>query len=83
MPTTASAAYRVLYEVDDNARIVRIMRVRQRREAYRSMGGGIESKDRHEMIEVLRGECCAVWHRVAPIGPRGPTSDGDAKSFRH
>lgn len=27
--------YRVLYEVDDTARVVRIMRVRHRREAYR------------------------------------------------
>jgi mRNA interferase RelE/StbE len=27
--------YRVLYEVDDTARLVRIMRVRHRREAYR------------------------------------------------
>ncbi len=27
--------YRVLYEVDDTARIVRIMRVRHRREVYR------------------------------------------------
>jgi mRNA interferase RelE/StbE len=27
--------YRVLYEVDDTARVVRIMRVRHRRDAYR------------------------------------------------
>ncbi|MEI8195416.1 MAG: type II toxin-antitoxin system RelE/ParE family toxin [Phycisphaerae bacterium] len=27
--------YRVLYEIDDNIRIVRIMRVRHRREVYR------------------------------------------------
>jgi mRNA interferase RelE/StbE len=27
--------YRVLYEIDDTARLVRIMRVRHRREAYR------------------------------------------------
>jgi mRNA interferase RelE/StbE len=27
--------YRIIYEVDDNARIVKVMRVRDRREAYR------------------------------------------------
>lgn len=29
------ADYRILYEVDDTARVVRILRVRHRREAYR------------------------------------------------
>jgi mRNA interferase RelE/StbE len=27
--------YRIIYEVDDNARIVKVMRIRDRREAYR------------------------------------------------
>ena len=27
--------YRIIYEVDDNARVVKVMRVRDRREAYR------------------------------------------------
>jgi mRNA interferase RelE/StbE len=27
--------YRVIYEVDDNAKVVRVMRVKHRREAYR------------------------------------------------
>ncbi len=30
--------YRIIYEVDDNVRIVKVMRVRDRREAYRIIG---------------------------------------------
>lgn len=32
------------------------------------------------MITFVSMECCAVWHGVAPVGPRGPTADYGSSS---
>ena len=35
-------------------------------------GGGLEPEEGREMIEECHCQFCAVWRRVAQIGPRGP-----------